>query len=335
MLTVRAALNKALHDSMMKNDKVFIIGEEVAEYDGAYKVTEGLLEKFSSKRVIDTPITEAGFAGLAIGSAFSGLKPIVEFMTFNFSMQAIDQIVNSAAKTLYMSGGQIKCPIVFRGPNGSASQVAAQHSQCFASWYSHIPGLTVISPFDSNSSYHLLKKAIEKDSPVVFLEHEILYNYEFEFNENASYEIGKANIMKFGKDITIFSFSMSLVYVLEAANQLSEIIDVEVIDISTLRPLDIETICQSVKKTNKVIIVEEGFPQSGVASEIISVINENVFDYLDHQIVRITGANTPMPYAKHLEKKYLPDTINIIETIKLVYGNCNKNAFSVSNNDRR
>lgn len=335
-ITIREALNRAIFDSMQEDEDIFLLGEEVAEYDGAYKVTQGLLKHFGPKRIIDAPITEASFAGLCIGAAFAGLKPIVEFMTFNFSMQAIDQIVNSAAKTSYMSGGQIKCPIVFRGPNGAASQVAAQHSQCFASWYSHIPGLIVISPFNVNSSYQLLRQAIQKNCPVIFLENEILYNHSFAFNIEDKYEIGKAKILKHGKDISIFSFSLMLSTVLEAAEIVKEKnIDVEVIDISTLRPLDKETIYNSIKKTNKAIIVEEGFPYSGIGSEIISIVNEDIFDYLDHEIIRITGKDIPMPYAKHLEKLTIPDTMSIVKTIERIYGNCNKNASSITNNDKR
>lgn len=331
-ITVREAINRAIVECMHADNNIILIGEEVGEYNGAYKVTQGILKQFDSSRVIDTPISEAGFAGLAIGAAFAGLRPIVEFMTFNFSMQAIDQIVNSAAKTLYMSGGQIRCPIVFRGPNGIAAQVGAQHSQCFASWYSHIPGLVVIAPCTASSFYYLLKKSIMYDGPVIFLENEMLYNHKSVLELHDTYQIGKANVLLEGSDITVISFSLMLSRVLEAAEMLKNKISVEVIDLLTLRPLDKDTICKSVMKTNKVLVVEEGFPYAGICSEIISIVNDEVFDYLDHEVVRMTAKDTPLPYAKHLEKMCIPDTISIVNEIIRIYGNCNKNASFITNN---
>ena len=314
MVTVREALREAMSEEMTRDPNVFIIGEEVAEYNGAYKVTEGLWKKFGSKRVIDTPITEYGFAGIAVGAAFRGLKPIVEFMTFNFSMQAIDHIVNSAAKTLYMSGGQLGCPIVFRGPNGVASRVGAQHSQDFSSWFAHIPGLKVIAPYDAASAKGLLKAAILDPNPVVFLENELLYGVDFEgpLPTNA-YEIGKAKVVKEGKDVTIISFSMGMRYIEQALPLLN--VDAEVIDLMTLRPLDIETIVRSIQKTNRVVIVEEGWPYAGITSEVIAQICEHAFDYLDAEPKRVTGEDVPMPYAANLEKLALPSVQKIVQAV--------------------
>jgi pyruvate dehydrogenase E1 component beta subunit len=315
--TVRQALNEAMAEEMRLDDKVFIIGEEVAEYNGAYKVTQGLFNEFGGKRVIDAPITEHGFTGLAVGAAMSGLRPIVEFMTFNFGMQAIDQIINSAAKTKYMSGGKVSCPIVFRGPNGAASGVGAQHAQCFASWYSHCPGLIVMSPYSAEDAKGLLKSAIKSDSPVVFLEHELVYGNEFEINNHDPIEIGKAKVVKEGKDITITSFSYMMKFVIEAANILEEQgISVEVIDLRTLRPLDTATIFNSVKKTNRLLCVEEGWPYASISSEIISLVNENIFDYLDAEPLKLCGKDVPMPYADTLEKATLPSVEEIIATVK-------------------
>lgn len=319
ILTVRQALKEAMAEEMRNDENVVILGEEVAEYNGAYKVTQGLLDEFGSKRVIDTPITEHGFAGLGVGMAMSGLRPIVEFMTFNFAMQAIDQIINSAAKTKYMSGGYVSCPIVFRGPNGAASGVAAQHAQCFASWYAHCPGLIVIAPYTAEDAKGLLKSAIKSDSPVVFLEHELVYGDSFEVENHEPIEIGKGKVVREGKDITIVSFSYMMKFVNEAAKILSEQgIDVEVIDIRTIRPLDKELIFESVKKTNRILVVEEGWAFSGIGSEIISQVVENVFDYLDHEPVRISGKDVPMPYAKSLEEYVLPSVDEIVDTVKKI-----------------
>ena len=317
-ITVREALRDAMAEEMRLDQNIFVMGEEVAEYQGAYKVTQGLLEEFGEKRVIDTPITEQGFAGLGVGAAFGGLKPIIEFMTFNFSMQAIDQIINSAAKTLYMSGGQMGCPIVFRGPNGAASRVAAQHSQCYASWYSHCPGLKVISPWSAADAKGLLKSAIRDPNPIIFLENEVLYGKKFDVpvDDDWTVPIGKAKIIKEGSDITITAFSIMVDKVIEASNELSKKgIDVEIIDLRTLRPLDCETIFNSVKKTNRLITCEEGFPYSGIGSEISSQIFENVFDYLDAPVLRVTGKDVPMPYAANLEKMALPQPSDIIEAV--------------------
>ena len=317
-LTVREALRDAMAEEMRRDINVFVMGEEVAEYQGAYKVTQGLLDEFTSKRVIDTPITEQGFAGIGVGAAFGELKPIIEFMTFNFSMQAIDQIINSAAKTLYMSGGQMGCPIVFRGPNGAASRVAAQHSQCYASWYSHCPGLKVISPWSAADAKGLLKSAIRDPNPVIFLENEVLYGKKFDvpIDDDWTVPIGKAKIIKEGSDITITAFSIMVDKVIEASNELSKKgIDVEIIDLRTLRPLDCETIFNSVKKTNRLITCEEGFPYSGIGSEISSQIFENVFDYLDAPVLRVTGKDVPMPYAENLEKIALPQSSDIIKAV--------------------
>ncbi len=317
-ITVRKALCQAMQEEMRKDKDVFVMGEEVAEYQGAYKITEGLLAEFGSDRVIDTPITEHGFAGLAVGAAFAGLKPVVEFMTFNFAMQAMDQIINSAAKTNYMSGGQVKCPIVFRGPNGAAARVGAQHSQCYASWYAHVPGLKVIAPFTAYDHKALLKAAIIDPNPVIFLENEILYGHSHEVPDNFAdtdcyEEIGKAKILRKGTDITITAFSLQVQYALDAAEILAKKnISVEVIDLRTLRPLDKETIITSVKKTHRIIAVEEGWPFAGIASEIMAIVVENCFDYLDAEAVRVTGKDVPLPYAANLEKLALPQVDDIV-----------------------
>ena len=304
-------------EEMRADKSVFVMGEEVAEYQGAYKVTQGLLEEFGGKRVYDTPITEHGFAGIGIGAAFGNLKPIVEFMTFNFAMQAMDQIINSAAKTLYMSGGQMGCPIVFRGPNGAASRVAAQHSQCYASWYAHCPGLKVVSPWSSKDAKGLLKSAIRDPDPVIFLENEVMYGQSFSCpdDENFTLPIGKANIEKEGNDVTIIAFSIMVGKSLEAAEILEDKnINAEVINLRTLRPLDIDTIIESVKKTNRVVTCEEGFPFSGIGAEISALITEKAFDWLDAPVVRVTGKDVPMPYAANLEKLALPQVDDIVNS---------------------
>ena len=319
-ITIREALRDAMAEEMRLDKDVFIMGEEVAEYQGAYKVTQGLLDEFGAKRVIDTPITEHGFAGIGVGAAFTGLKPIVEFMTFNFAMQAIDQIINSAAKTHYMSGGLISCPIVFRGPNGAAARVGAQHSQCYASWYGHVPGLKVVAPYSASDHKGLLKAAIKDPNPVVFLENEMLYGDsgdvpEEEFTE----EIGKAKIVKQGKDVTIVTFSIQVKFALQAAIELKKYnIDAEVIDLRTIRPLDIETIINSVKKTNRIVTVEEGWHFSGIGSEISAIVSEKAFDYLDAPVMRVTAKDVPLPYAQNLEKMALPSVANIVEKTKEV-----------------
>lgn len=315
LITVREALRNAMAEEMRADKSVFVMGEEVAEYQGAYKVTQGLLDEFGDKRVYDTPITEHGFAGIGIGAAFGNLKPIVEFMTFNFAMQAMDQIINSAAKTLYMSGGQMGCPIVFRGPNGAASRVAAQHSQCYASWYAHCPGLKVVSPWSSKDAKGLLKSAIRDPDPVIFLENEVMYGQSFSCpdDDNFTLPIGKANIEKEGNDVTIIAFSIMVGRSLEAAEILKDKnIDAEVINLRTLRPLDIDTIIESVKKTNRVVTCEEGFPFSGIGAEISALITEKAFDWLDAPVVRVTGKDVPMPYAANLEKLALPQVDDIV-----------------------
>ncbi|MDC1260885.1 pyruvate dehydrogenase complex E1 component subunit beta [Pseudomonadota bacterium] len=324
-ITVREALRNAMSEEMRLDDNVFIMGEEVAEYQGAYKVTQGMLDEFGEKRVIDTPITEHGFAGIGVGAAFANLKPIVEFMTFNFAMQAIDQIINSAAKTLYMSGGQMGCPIVFRGPNGAASRVGAQHSHCYASWYAHCPGLKVVAPWSSEDAKGLLKSAIRDPNPVIFLENEVMYGQSFDCpdDKNFTLPIGKAKIEKLGIDITIVAFSIMVGKSLEAAEILnSKGISAEVINLRTLRPLDTETIINSVKKTNRVVACEEGFPFSGIGAEISAVINENAFDWLDAPVTRVSGKDVPMPYAANLEKLTLPQVNDIVNACMKV---CNKN----------
>ena len=321
-ITMRQAIRDTIAEEMRKDKNIFIIGEEVAQYQGAYKVTEGLLSEFSDKRVIDTPISEHGFTGLAIGSAFKGLRPIVEFMTFNFSMQAIDQIVNSAAKTLYMSGGQINCPIVFRGPNGAASQVAAQHSQDFSSWYSHCPGLKVVSPSTPYNSKGLLRSSIRDNNPVIFLENEILYGLKGDVSEDIDFTIplGKANVHKEGKDATIVTYSIMLQKSLEAADVLKNDfeLDIEVIDLQSLRPLDTATILDSVKKTNRLVTVEESWPFASIGSEVTKIIQKEAFDYLDAPIINVNSADVPMPYSKVLENLYLPQTEDIVNALKEV-----------------
>jgi len=321
--TVRVALRDAMAEEMRRDKDVFLIGEEVAEYNGAYKVSEGLLDEFGADRVIDTPITEHGFTGLAIGASMTGLRPIVEFMTFNFAMQAIDQIINSAAKTNYMSGGQVRCPIVFRGPNGAASRVGAQHSQCYAAWYASIPGLKVIAPYDAESAKGLLKAAIRDPNPVIFLENEMIYGQKFEVTDDEDFvlPIGKAKIVREGADVTIATFSIMVGKALRAAEKLAEQgIDVEVIDLRTLRPLDTETIIESVKKTNRLVTVEEGFPFAGIGAEISSLIMENAFDYLDAPVKKVAGKDVPLPYAENLESMVLPQEDDIIAACKEVCG---------------
>ncbi len=322
-MTVRVALRDAMAEEMRRDPDVFVMGEEVAEYQGAYKVTEGLLQEFGAKRVIDTPITEHGFAGLGVGAAFAGLKPVVEFMTWNFGMQAIDQIINSAAKQNYMSGGQVRCPIVFRGPNGAAARVAAQHSQCFASWYAHVPGLKVIAPYSAADCKGLLKAAIRDPNPVIFLENEITYGFKMNvpepeiFNDNYIIPIGKAAVLREGTDVTITAFSLMVKHALEAAEKLAaEGISAEVIDLRTLRPLDTETVVNSVKKTHRLISVEEGWPFAGVGAELTAVMMEQAFDDLDAPVVRVTGRDVPLPYAANLEKLALPQVQDIIDAAK-------------------
>ena len=318
-LTVREALRDAMSEEMRADQDVFLMGEEVADYQGAYKVSQGMLEEFGSKRVIDTPITESGFAGIGIGAAMAGLKPIVEFMTFNFAMQAIDQIINSAAKTSYMSGGQVNVPIVFRGPNGAASRVGAQHSQCFGSWYAHIPGLKVIAPFSAGDAKGLLKAAIQDQNPVIFLENELLYGRSFEVPDVSNHvvPIGQANIVRTGTHLTITAFSLMVEKALEAADILAaQGIDVEVIDLRSLKPLDIDTIINSVVKTNRLLTVEEGWKSHGVGSEISALLSEHAFDHLDSPVSRVGGREVPLPYASNLETLALPQTENIIKAAK-------------------
>ena len=320
-MTVREALNSAMAEEMRSDPDVFVMGEEVAEYQGAYKITQGLLEEFGARRVVDTPITEHGFAGIGVGASMAGLKPIVEFMTFNFAMQAIDQIINSAAKTLYMSGGQMGAPIVFRGPNGAAARVAAQHSHCYAAWYSHIPGLKVVMPYNASDAKGLLKAAIRDPNPVIFLENEILYGQSFEVPklEDHVLPIGKARVHKQGNDATIVSFGIGMTYAIKAAEQLgTEGIDVEIIDLRTLRPLDMDTVIESVKKTGRLVTVEEGFPQSSVGDHIASQIVQKAFDYLDAPVITICGKDVPMPYAENLEKLALPNVNEVIQAVKSV-----------------
>ena len=320
-LSVREALRDAMAEEMRKDDTVFVMGEEVAEYQGAYKVTQGLLAEFGPKRVIDTPITEHGFAGIGAGAAMGGLKPVVEFMTFNFAMQAIDQIINSAAKTNYMSGGQMRCPIVFRGPNGAASRVGAQHSQNYGPWYASVPGLIVIAPYDAADAKGLLKAAIQSPDPVVFLENELLYGRSFEVPDIDDYTlpIGKARIMREGNDVTIVSYSIGVGLALEAADSLAgEGIEAEVIDLRTLRPLDKETVLKSLAKTNRLVVAEEGWPTCSIASEIIAVCMEEGFDDLDAPVMRVTNEDVPLPYAANLEKAALIDSARIIAAVKKV-----------------
>ncbi len=320
-MTVREALRDAMAEEMRRDEAVFVMGEEVAEYQGAYKITQGLLQEFGARRVVDTPITEHGFAGLGVGAAFAGLKPIVEFMTFNFSMQAIDQIVNSSAKTLYMSGGQVTSQIVFRGPNGPAARVAAQHSQDYTAWYAHVPGLKVIAPYTAADAKGLLKAAIRDPNPVVFLENEILYGKSFPVPklEDWVLPIGKARIARVGSHVTFVSWSIGMTYALAAADELAKDgIEVEVIDLRTIRPMDIETVLESVKKTNRVVVVEEGWPQNGVGADISARIMEQGFDWLDAPVTRVSGKDVPMPYAANLEKLALPSVAEVVEAAKAV-----------------
>ena len=319
--TVREALRDAMAEEMRRDKDVFVMGEEVAEYQGAYKVTQGLLQEFGAKRVIDTPITEHGFAGIGVGAALSGLKPIVEFMTFNFAMQAIDHLINSAAKTLYMSGGQMGCPIVFRGPNGAAARVGAQHSHDYAAWYSNVPGLKVVMPYSASDAKGLLKSAIRDPNPVIFLENEIMYGKSFDVPKGDDFliPIGKAKVVRPGTDVTIVSFGIGMTYALGAAEALAkEGIEAEVIDLRTIRPMDIETVIASVQKTNRCVAVEEGFPQSGVTAEIGMKIMEAAFDYLDAPVARVTGKDVPMPYAANLEKLALPNIGEVVAAAKAV-----------------
>ncbi|HDR29182.1 pyruvate dehydrogenase complex E1 component subunit beta, partial [Rhodovulum sp.] len=319
--TVREALRDAMAEEMRRDETVFLMGEEVAEYQGAYKISQGLLDEFGARRVIDTPITEHGFAGLGVGAAFGGLRPIVEFMTFNFAMQAMDHIVNSAAKTLYMSGGQMGCPIVFRGPNGAAARVAAQHSQDYAAWFAHIPGLKVVQPYSAADAKGLLKTAIRDPNPVIFLENEILYGRSFEVPQLDDFTIpfGKARIWREGKDVTIVSFGIGMTYALEAADALAKDgIAAEVIDLRTLRPLDTETVIESVKKTNRCVTVEEGFPVCSIGNHISAVLMQQAFDWLDAPVINCTGKDVPMPYAANLEKLALVTTKEVIEAARSV-----------------
>ncbi|MEL6817575.1 MAG: pyruvate dehydrogenase complex E1 component subunit beta [Pseudomonadota bacterium] len=319
--TVRVALRDAMAEEMRANDDVYVMGEEVAEYNGAYKVTEGLLDEFGERRVVDTPITEHGFAGIGVGAAMTGLRPIVEFMTWNFAMQAIDQIVNSAAKTLYMSGGQMGAPMVFRGPNGAAARVGAQHSQCYASWYSNIPGLKVVMPYTAADAKGLLKAAIRDPNPVVFLENEILYGQTFDVPmlDDFVLPIGKARIHKAGSDVTMVSFGIGMTYATKAVDELAAMgIDVELIDLRTLRPMDLPTVINSVKKTGRLVTVEEGFPQSSVGDFIANRVSREAFDFLDAPVMTIAGKDVPMPYAANLEKLALPNVEEIVDAVKAV-----------------
>jgi pyruvate dehydrogenase E1 component beta subunit len=320
-MTVREALRDAMAEEMRRDPDVLILGEEVAEYQGAYKVTQGLLQEFGARRVIDAPITEHAFAGLGIGAAMAGLKPIVEFMTFNFAMQAMDQLINSAAKTLYMSGGQMVCSVVFRGPNGAAARVAAQHSQDFSAWYSHVPGLKVIAPYTAADAKGLLKAAIRDPNPIIFLENEILYGHSFPVPKLPDYvlPIGKAKVARPGNDVTMVAWSMGMTYALKAAEELAgQGIDTEVIDLRTVRPLDSDTIIRSVMKTGRCVTVEEGWPQSGVGAEIAARVMVEAFDYLDAPVMRITAEDVPLPYAANLEKLALPSVPKVVEAVKHV-----------------
>jgi pyruvate dehydrogenase E1 component beta subunit len=320
-MTVREALRDAMAEEMRRDKDVFVMGEEVAEYQGAYKVTQGLLQEFGAMRVIDTPITEHGFTGLGVGAAMAGLKPIVEFMTFNFAMQAMDHLINSAAKTRYMSGGQMGASIVFRGPNGPAARVAAQHSQDYTSWYSHIPGLKVVAPYSAADAKGLLKSAIRDPNPVIFLENEILYGHSFPVPKLDDFvvPIGKAKIARAGSDVTIVAWSMGMTYALKAAEELAKDgINAEVIDLRTLKPMDTETVIESVKKTGRIVTVEEGWRQSGVGAEIAASVTEQAFDWLDAPVTRVTGKDVPMPYAANLEKLALPSVAEVVEAAKAV-----------------
>lgn len=320
-MTVRDALRDALAEEMRRDDTVFLMGEEVAQYQGAYKVSQGLLEEFGDRRVIDTPITEQGFAGLGVGAAFGGLRPIIEFMTFNFAMQAIDQLVNSAAKTLYMSGGQMGCPIVFRGPNGPAARVAAQHSQDYSSWYAHVPGLKVVSPYFAADAKGLLKAAVRDPNPVIFLENEIVYGRSFPVPKLDDFvlPIGKARVIREGSGVTLVAHSISVGLIMDAAEELAkEGIEAELIDLRTLRPLDAETVIRSVKKTNRVVTVEQGWPVCSIGSEIAALVVDEAFDYLDAPPSRVTGKDVPMPYAANLEKLALPSIADVVSAAKRV-----------------
>src|SRR4051812_44019480 len=320
-MTVREALRQAMSEEMRRDPNVFLMGEEVGEYQGAYKISQGMLDEFGPKRVIDTPITEHGFTGIGVGAAFGGLRPIVEFMTFNFAMQAMDQIVNSAAKTLYMAGGQMGCPIVFRGPNGAAARVAAQHSQCYASWYAHCPGLKVVAPYSAADAKGLLKSAIRDPNPVIVLENEILYGATFEVPEDPDYivPIGKAKVLRPGKHVTITAFSIMVRHALAAAETLAQDgIEAEVIDLRSLRPLDTETIVESVKRTNRLVNVEEGWPFAGIGAEIAAQMMELAFDHLDAPIARVAGKDVPLPYAANLEKLALPQPDDVVRAVKSV-----------------
>ena len=319
--TVREALRDAMAEEMRRDPDVFVMGEEVAEYQGAYKITQGLLQEFGPQRVVDTPITEHGFAGVGVGAAMTGLKPIVEFMTFNFAMQAIDQIINSAAKTLYMSGGQMGAPMVFRGPNGAAARVAAQHSQDYAAWYSHVPGLKVVMPYTAADAKGLLKAAIRDPNPVIFLENEILYGHSFDVPKLDDFvlPIGKARIHKAGRDVTIVSWGIGMTYAVKAEAELAKMgIDAEIIDLRSIRPMDLETVIASVKKTNRLVTIEEGFPQSSVGDYIANQVSRQAFDWLDAPVVTIAGKDVPMPYAANLEKLALPNVGEVIEAVKAV-----------------
>jgi pyruvate dehydrogenase E1 component beta subunit len=319
--TVREALRDAMAEEMRRDERVFLMGEEVAQYQGAYKLSQGLLEEFGARRVVDTPITEHGFTGLAVGAAFGGLRPILEFMTFNFAMQAIDHIINSAAKTLYMSGGQMGCPMVFRGPNGAAARVAAQHSQDYAAWYSHVPGLKVIQPYSAADAKGLLKSAIRDNNPVVFLENEILYGKSFDVPKIDDWlvPIGKAKVARAGQHVTIVSFGIGMTYALGAAEKLAEDgIEAEVVDLRTIRPMDIATVIESVKKTNRCVTVEEAWPQCSVGSEIAAQVMTHAFDWLDAPVARVNGRDVPMPYAANLEKLALPSVDEVVEAAKAV-----------------
>jgi pyruvate dehydrogenase E1 component subunit beta len=320
-MTVREALRDAMAEEMRRDDTVFLIGEEVAEYQGAYKVSQGLLQEFGPRRVIDTPITEQGFTGLGVGAGFAGLRPIVEFMTFNFAMQAIDQIINSAGKTRYMSGGQMNCPIVFRGPNGIAARVAAQHSQCYASWYAHVPGLKVVAPYTGADHKGLLKSAIRDPNPVVFLEHELVYGESFAVPDDPEFivPIGRARIARAGEHVTITAFSRMVKLAMQAAEELEKAgISAEVIDLRTLRPFDVETVVASVKKTNRIVAVEEGWPFAGIGSELAAIMMEECFDWLDAPVKRVAGKDVPLPYAANLERLAVPQVEDIVTAAREV-----------------
>jgi pyruvate dehydrogenase E1 component beta subunit len=320
-ITVREALRDAIAEEMRRDDAVFLIGEEVAEYQGAYKVSQGLLQEFGPRRVVDTPITEQGFAGLGIGAGFAGLRPIVEFMTFNFAMQAIDQIINSAGKTRYMSGGQMSCPIVFRGPNGIAARVAAQHSQCYASWYAHCPGLKVVAPFTGADHKGLLKSAIRDPNPVVFLEHELVYGESFEVPDDPEFlvPLGKARVLRPGTDVTITAFSRMVKLALEAAAELDKLgLSAEVVDLRSLRPFDLATVAASVRRTNRIVAVEEGWPFAGIGAEIAALVMEECFDWLDAPLKRVSGKDVPLPYAANLERLAVPQVGDIVEAARAV-----------------